>query len=48
MYSLYKCILSNSNVIIYAITDSFTFISTSYKEWWRELFQTKSYMFVYT
>ena len=38
MYSLYKRILSSSNVIINAITDSFTFISTStlYQEWRRE------------
>ena len=33
MYSLYKRILSSSNVIINAITDSFTFISTLYEEW---------------
>ena len=38
MYSLYKRILSSSNVIINAITDSFTFISTLYQEWRRELF----------
>ena len=38
MYSLYKRILSSSNVIINAITDSFTFISTLYEEWLRELF----------
>ena len=38
MYSLYKRILSSSNVIINVITDSFTFISTLYEEWWRELF----------
>ena len=38
MYSLYKRILSSSNVIINAITDSFTFISTLYQEWRKELF----------
>ena len=38
MYSLYKRILSSSNVIINAIIDSFTFISTLYEEWRRELF----------
>ena len=38
MYSLYKRILSSSNAIINAITDSFTFISTLYEEWRRELF----------
>ena len=38
MYSLYKRILSSSNVIINAITDPFTFISTLYEEWLRELF----------
>ena len=38
MYSLYKRILSSSNVIINAVTDSFTFISTLYEEWRRELF----------
>ena len=38
MHSLYKHILSSSNVIINAITDSFTFISTLYEEWLKELF----------
>ena len=38
MYSLYKLILSSSNVITNAITDSFTFISILYEEWLQELF----------
>ena len=38
IYSLYKRILSSSNVIINAINDSFTFISTLYVEWLKELF----------
>ena len=46
MYSLYKRILSSSNAIIDAITDSFSFISTLYEEWLKELFST--YMFIYT
>ena len=33
MYSLCRRILSSSNVIINAITDAFTFISTLYEEW---------------
>ena len=38
MYSVYKRILSSSNIIINAITDSFTFISTLCEEWLKELF----------
>ena len=38
MYNLYKRILSCSNVIINAITDSFVFISISYEEWLKEVF----------
>ena len=37
-HGLYKCTLSSSNVIINAITDSFTFISTLYEEWLKKLF----------
>ena len=38
MHNLSKCILSSSNVIINAIIDTFTFISTLYEEWLKELF----------